>query len=266
MITDKPRGEDAGHRVSTVRYDELAVRIYDNRELMGRATATMVCERINRLFAQQGFVNIIFAAAPSQNEFLAALCNNTTADWRRVNAFHMDEYTGLPKDAPQAFGSFLKAKIFGRLPFHSINYLNGNAPDTDAECKRYAALLAAFPPDIVCMGVGENGHIAFNDPHVADFNDAVMVKPVSLDQPCRQQQVNDGCFTGLDKVPTHALTLTIPALMAGKFIYCIVPGEKKANAVYNTLHKDIIEEYPSTILRTHPNAVLFLDKDSGALL
>jgi len=254
------------HRVSTRHFNKLAVQIYETRQLMGAAAATMVCERINQLLAQQEFVNIIFAAAPSQNEFLAALCDNTAVDWKRVNAFHMDEYTGLPKSAPQAFGSFLKEKIFGRLSFHSINYLDGMADDTRAECNRYASLLAKFPPDIVCMGIGENGHIAFNDPHAADFNDTAMVKLVSLDQQCRQQQVNDGCFTVLDKVPTHALTLTIPALMAGKFIYCIVPGEKKATAVYNTLYKEIIEQYPSTVLRTHPNATLFLDKDSSALL
>jgi len=256
----------AVHRVSTRRFNELAVQIYDTRELMGAAAATMVCERINQLLAQQEFVNIIFAAAPSQNEFLAALCDNTPVDWMRVNAFHMDEYTGLPKDAPQAFGSFLKEKIFGRLPFQSINYLDGTAADTRAECNRYAGLLAKFPPDVVCMGIGENGHIAFNDPHVADFDDAAMVKLVSLDHECRQQQINDGCFTELNKVPTHALTLTIPALMAGKFIYCIVPGAQKADAAYNTLHKDIIEKYPATILRTHSNAILFLDKDSSGLL
>lgn len=266
MTTGNSPSGNAKHRVSTHRFEKLSVQIYDNRELMGRTAATIVCERISQLLAQQEFVNIIFAAAPSQNEFLAALCDNTTVDWKRVNAFHMDEYTGLPKDAPQAFGSFLKGKIFDRLPFLSVNYLDGTAKDTGAECNRYAGLLVTFPPDIVCMGIGENGHIAFNDPHVADFNDAATVKLTRLDQQCRQQQVNDGCFTGLNKVPTHALTLTIPALMAGKWIYCIVPGEKKANAMYNTLHKDIIETYPSSILRTHPNAILFLDKDSSALL
>lgn len=257
---------DAMHRVSTLQYGKLAVQIFDSRKAMGEAAARLVCERTNQLLAQQEFVNMIFAAAPSQNEFLTALCDHATVDWKRVNAFHMDEYTGLPKDAPRAFGSFLKRKIFDRLPFYSVNLLDRNAADPEAECKRYAGLLHRFPPDMVCMGIGENGHIAFNDPHVADFNDPAIVKIVTLDRACRQQQVNDGCFTDLDKVPTHALTLTIPALMAGRFIYCIVPGEKKANAVCNTLKKDITEEYPASILRTHPNAMLFLDKDSGALL
>jgi glucosamine-6-phosphate deaminase len=260
------RYRDAKYRVSTRQIGKLMVNIYDTRELMGAEAAQMVCEKINALLAGQEFVNIIFAAAPSQNEFLAALCNNTAVNWKRVNAFHMDEYTGLPKDAPQAFGSFLKRKIFGRLPFYSVNLLDGGAADPEAECKRYAGLLRRFPPDIVCMGIGENGHIAFNDPHVADFNDPATVKMVTLDQTCRQQQVNDGCFVSLNHVPTQALTLTVPALMAGSYIYCIVPGEQKANAVYNTLNKDIIAEYPSTILRTHPHAILFLDKNSAALL
>jgi len=266
MRTKNLYNQDAKYRVSTGQIEKLAFNIYDNRRLMGEAAAKMVCEKINRLLEKQESVNIIFAAAPSQNEFLAALCNDTSANWKRVNAFHMDEYLGLPEGAPQAFGSFLKNKIFDRLPFGSINYLNGAVADIDAECNRYAGLLDKFPPDIVCMGIGENGHIAFNDPHVADFNDPSSVKMVTLDMACRQQQVNDGCFDELDQVPAKALTLTIPALMAGRYIYCIVPGEKKANAVYNTLHKDIIAEYPSSILRTHSHAILFLDKNSSELL
>jgi glucosamine-6-phosphate deaminase len=209
---------------------------------------------------------MIFAAAPSQNEFLAALIQADTIDWQRVNAFHMDEYIGLPENDPRTFSSFLKEKIFGKLPFHTVNYINGNATDPDRECKRYAELLTQFPTDIVCMGIGENGHIAFNDPHVADFNDPLKVKIVSLDADCRQQQVNDKCFDILDEVPTHAITLTVPVLMAGTYIYCMVPGEKKAKAVYNTLHAEITEKCPATILRRHENALLFIDKDSGALL
>lgn len=233
---------------------------------MGRKAAGMVCRKIGDLLKHQDFVNIIFAAAPSQNEFLAELCMNKSTDWKRVNAFHMDEYIGLPQNDPHTFAAWLKEKIFGRLPFHSINYINGNGPDLNAECKRYAKLLLEYPPDLVCMGIGENEHIAFNDPHTADFKDPARVKIVSLDVASRQQQINDGCFAELNEVPTHALTLTIPTLMAGKYIYCMVPGEKKAGAVYNTLYGELIEKHPSAILRTHPNAALFLDKDSGSLL
>ncbi|WP_258140456.1 glucosamine-6-phosphate deaminase [Mucilaginibacter phenanthrenivorans] len=233
---------------------------------MGEAAAEIVLQKIADLLSKQHYVNIIFAAAPSQNEFLAALVKNELIDWERVNAFHMDEYIGLPEGDSRTFASFLKQKIFIKLPFHNVNYINGNAPDLEMECERYAGLLKQYPVDIVCMGIGENGHIAFNDPHVADFNDPLRVKIVNLDTACRQQQVNDKCFDVLSAVPTHAITLTIPALMAAKYIYCMVPGEKKAQAVYDTLNAAINEECPATILRNHENALLYLDEDSAGKL
>ncbi|HVS92872.1 MAG TPA: glucosamine-6-phosphate deaminase [Mucilaginibacter sp.] len=242
--------------------DRLDVRIYDTRLNMGVNAAGIVARKIVELLTQKPFINIIFAAAPSQNEFLAALVEKASVDWTRVNAFHMDEYIGLPENATQRFGSFLKEKIFSHLPFHSVGYINGNAAP-EAECMRYAKLLEQFPPDIVCMGIGENAHIAFNDPHVADFNDPFMVKKVELDRACRQQQVNDGCFARLSDVPDHAITLTVPALMLGKYIYCMVPGKNKAKAVHETLYGDIGERCPASVLRKHPNAVLFLDEDSA---
>lgn len=245
--------------------DSLQVKVYESRTEMGSGAAEMLIKKINELFEKQDTINIIFAAAPSQNEFLIAL-KQSEIDWSRINAFHMDEYVGLSDDAPQRFGNFLKAALFDKVPFKTVNYLNGNAADIQAECERYSDLLRKNPTDIVCMGIGENGHIAFNDPPVADFNDPFLVKQVELDQPCRQQQVNDGCFNSLNMVPTHALTLTIPALMAGKYIYCVVPGPTKAEAVYNTLNKEIIEQYPSTILRNHKNATLYIDKLSSAKL
>jgi glucosamine-6-phosphate deaminase len=246
--------------------DDLIIKIYENRVLMGTGAALTACTRIKNLLEQQENVNVIFASAPSQNEVLDALCEDTTVDWGRVNAFHMDEYIELPENDPRTFASFLNNKIFGRLHFHSVNYINGNAANIGAECKRYANLLAKYPADVVCLGIGENGHLAFNDPPVADFNDPLMVKMVKLDAASRQQQVNDGCFAELTDVPTYAITLTIPALTAGKYVYCIVPGEKKAEAVFNTVYGDIIEKHPSAILRRHKNAVLFLDKNSSALL
>lgn len=252
--------------MNTISSDKLITHIYGNRAIMGKEAADAAYKRIAKLLEQQSFVNIIFAAAPSQNEFLDCLTKKTAIDWTRVNAFHMDEYIRLPENDPRLFSSFLKEKIFDLLPFHSVNYINGNAADPKAECARYAELLTKYPPDIVCMGIGENGHIAFNDPPAADFNDPLKVKIVELDLACRQQQVNDGCFNALNDVPTHAITLTIPSLMAGKYIFCMVPGPKKAEAVYNTIKEEIIEKYPSSILRKHPNAFLFLDEDSSSLL
>jgi glucosamine-6-phosphate deaminase len=175
----------------------------------------------------------------------------------------MDEYIGLAPEAPQGFGNFLRERLFEKAGFLAVHYIDGGATDLKKECERYAGLLLNNPPDIVCMGIGENGHIAFNDPPVADFNDRYVVKVVELDLPCRQQQVNDGCFLRLDLVPTHALTLTVPALMAGRFIYCIVPGPLKAEAVYNTLYQEIGEKCPASVLRRHPHAELFLDVDSA---
>jgi glucosamine-6-phosphate deaminase len=247
------------------KVDELDIRIYATRAEMGHAAALMVGYKVREILAGQWSLNMIFAAAPSQNDFLNALVEQGI-DWQRVNAFHMDEYIGLPENAPQRFGSFLEEKIFSKVPFATVNYINGNAVDRDVECERYAKLLAENPPDIVCMGIGENGHIAFNDPHVADFNDPHAVKVVDLDQECRQQQVNDKCFDTLEKVPVHAITLTIPALMASKHIFCMVPGKNKTTAVHGTLQKDISEQYPASILRKHPEAVLFLDDDSAGML
>jgi glucosamine-6-phosphate deaminase len=252
--------------IKELTIDNLAVRIFPDRVSMGNDAADMVCSQIDQLLHEQRFVNIIFAAAPSQNEFLAALTERADIDWQHINAFHMDEYIGLAEDHSALFSSFLRNSLFDKLPFHTVNYINGNATDMQAECDRYSDLLLKYPADIVCMGIGENGHIAFNDPHVADFHDPLKVKIVDLDTECRQQQVNDGCFRGLDEVPTHALTLTIPALMSGKYVYCIVPGKNKAKAVHHTLFNEISEQCPASILRRHPQATLFLDHDSSSLI
>lgn len=232
---------------------------------MGESAAADVAAKITALLKVQPEVNIIFAAAPSQNEFLAAFITKDI-EWKRINAFHMDEYIGLDADAPQAFGNFLKERIFSNLPFKSINYLNGNAADVNDECARYQNLLTQYPPDIVCLGIGENGHLAFNDPPVADFNDPKLIKQVELDMACRQQQVNDGCFNSLEEVPTHALTLTIPTLLSAGYLSVVVPGAAKAQAVYNTLNAGVNELNPATILRRHRDAVLYLDKASSTLI
>lgn len=247
------------------KVDCLEVMVFESREQMGEKAAQLVCEKIHYLHTLQDEVNIIFAAAPSQNEFLKSL-KEKQLNWNRVNAFHMDEYMGLDQTAPQLFGNYLKKAIFDQLPFNSIHYINGNASDIKTEINRYEKLLTLYPADIVCLGIGENGHLAFNDPPLADFTDRQLVKTVALDDSCRIQQVNDGCFKKTEEVPAHAITLTIPALMSGKYIYSVVPGRRKAIAVYNTLHMDIIEKYPSAILRKHNNAILFLDSESSFLL
>jgi glucosamine-6-phosphate deaminase len=245
--------------------DNIRVRIADNRDLLGGISATAVADTIRALLKEQPQINLVFAAAPSQNEFLAALLRQPI-EWNRLNAFHMDEYIGLDLHAPQSFARYLQTHLFGMAPFRSVHLLNGIAPDLEAECTRYAGLLRQFPIDIVCMGIGENNHLAFNDPPVADFHDPKSVKVVSLDEDCRRQQVNDGCFPSLSAVPERALTLTIPALLACRNIFAMVPGERKANAVFHTLNSPVTQQYPSTILKQHPAVQLFLDNDSSKLI
>ena len=252
--------------MNTFKKDLLTVNIYDTRDAMGRAAANDIKARILSLLESKAEINMIFAAAPSQNEVLYALATDKEIPWSRVNAFHMDEYIGLPASAPQGFGNFLREHIFGLAPFKSVNYIDISAADADKECERYSALLADNPTDIVVMGIGENGHIAFNDPPVADFNDEKAVKSVALDEICRNQQVNDGCFAKLEEVPTTAITLTVPTLFKGDYLFCIVPAKTKANAIRATICDEINEKCPATILRRHKRAVLYLDGDSSALL
>ncbi|MBQ8441522.1 MAG: glucosamine-6-phosphate deaminase [Clostridia bacterium] len=252
--------------MKTFQKDLLTVNIYNTRSEMGKAAGADIKACILSLLEKKETINMIFAAAPSQNEVLESLATDKDIPWNRVNAFHMDEYIGLSKDAPQGFGNFLKAHIFGLADFKSVNYIDISAPDANAECARYSALLKEYPTDIVVMGIGENGHIAFNDPPVADFNDSKAVKPVALDEICRNQQVNDGCFAKIDDVPKTAITLTVPTLFAGDHLFCIVPAKTKANAVYATVNSEIGEHCPATVLRRHKSAILYLDNDSSSLL
>ena len=250
--------------MKTFTKDRLTVEIHGSRNEMGAAAATDIAAHIVGLLKKQDKVRMIFAAAPSQNEVLASLVADNTVDWTRVEAFHMDEYQGLDVDAPQGFGNFLRDRIFKKLPFMDVHYICGQK-EAEKACEEYAALLSKAPIDIVCMGVGENGHIAFNDPP-ADFNDKALVKPVKLDEVCRQQQVNDGCFATIDDVPTTALTLTVPALFGAGALFCVVPAATKANAVQIMLNQPISESCPASILRCHDCAKLYLEPDSAAKL
>ena len=249
-----------------LKVDKLNVQIYENRTLMGEAAAKDIKEKIAQLLQSKSEINMIFAAAPSQNDVLKALVEDVSIEWNRVNVYHMDEYIGLDKDAPQGFGNFLKSHIFGLVPFKSVHYIDITTTDPDAEADRYGKLLNDNLTDIVVMGIGENGHIAFNDPPVANFNDEKTVKAVKLDEICRQQHVNDGCFASLDQVPTHAMTLTVPTLVRAPYLFCIVPAPTKAKAVYETLNGSIDEHCPASVLRTHENAILYLDNESSKLL
>ena len=249
-----------------IQKDALAIEIYETRAEMGAAAARDIREKLAELLQKQPTVNMIFAAAPSQNEVLEALVQDKSIAWERVNAYHMDEYIGLEKNAPQGFGNFLRAHIFDLVPFRSVHYIDSTASDPEVEAKRYGDLLCENPADIVLMGIGENGHIAFNDPPVADFHDPKAAKPVELEQRCREQQVHDGCFATIDAVPTHAITLTVPTLVKAPHLFCVVPAATKAAAVYETLNGSIDTHCPASILRTHAAAKLYLDAESAKLL
>ncbi|MBO5200139.1 MAG: glucosamine-6-phosphate deaminase [Clostridia bacterium] len=244
--------------------DKLTVNIYPDRTIMGQAAAKDISDKIKALLKTKKQINMIFAAAPSQRDVLAALVADDTIEWDRINAFHMDEYVGLEPTAPQNFGNFLKTHIFDKVPFASVNLI-ASTGDPEAECQRYAKLLEDNPTDIILMGIGENGHIAFNDPWVADFNDTKKVKVVALDEVCRNQQVNDGCFEAISQVPTHAITLTVPVFADTPNLFCVVPAPTKAKAVEATVNGPVGEHCPATILR-RVTSTLYLDNESSVLL
>lgn len=247
--------------MSTDNIGKLNINVFDSRTQMGEAAARDIADRMKELLKAKAELRMIFAAAPSQNEMLKSLLGYGNLDWSRVVAFHMDEYIGLPEGAGQAFSSFLEERLFRHLPFKEVNLIDGNNPQN--ECARYGKRLREAPVDIICMGIGENGHIAFNDPPVADFDDREVMKKVKLDEVCRQQQVNDGCFSSIDQVPAYAYTLTIPTLMSAAHIFCVVPGNSKREAVHQTIHApEISTSWPSTILRKHDSCIFYFDRDS----
>jgi glucosamine-6-phosphate deaminase len=241
--------------------DSLKVNVYDDRLALGSAAGAEVAARIKQLLSGKNGIRIIFAAAPSQNELLKYLSEDEAIDWSRITAFHMDEYNGLPINSAQKFSRFLCERLFDQVKPGTVHLID-SSNESEEECRRYGELLRQAPIDIVCLGIGENGHIAFNDPPVADFNDPQVIKVVELDDACRQQQVNDGCFPSFEDVPTHALTLTIPVLLSGSHLFCVVPGSTKRKALERTLNGSISTECPSTILRKHPDCTLFADRDS----
>ncbi len=245
--------------------EKLNVKIFANKDEMGNAAAISVAEKLNAAVSEKGFANLILATGASQFQFLEHL-QKQAIDWKKITVFHLDEYKGMPVTHPASFRKYLKERILDKVQPKQVHYLNGDAPDAEAEVLRYEKLLKDHPVDIACIGIGENGHIAFNDPPVADFNDPKLVKVVELDDACRKQQLGEGWFPTFDDVPTHALSLTIPAIMGCKAISCVVPDERKAEAVFNTLNAEISTACPATILRTHTDTVLYLEKGSASKL
>jgi len=246
--------------------DKLRVMVFETRADLGIQAGEDAAKCIKNMLLEKDELNVMFAAAPSQNETLKTLCKAPDIDWSRVNAYHMDEYVGLDAGHPAGFRNYLKRTVFCKLSLKSLNLINGNAGNPQKEAERYSNLLRHHPADICLLGVGENGHLAFNDPPEVDFHDAEMARVVRLDKRCRQQQVNDGCFDRLEEVPTHAVTVTIPGLMAARYLFCSVPGSSKAEAVRIMLNGTVAPGCPASILTTHVNSILYLDRESAKYL
>lgn len=247
------------------QYDKVNLKIFDTRAEMGEVGAKEAILCIKDLLSKKAEINCVFAAAPSQSDFLKSLVLSTEIEWNKINAFHMDEYIGFPIGDSRSFTGFLNNILFNHLPFKTVHRING-MENAEVECKRYSDLLTANKIDITFMGIGENGHIAFNDPSVADFNDPQIIKKVELEESCRIQQVNDGCFPTISDVPKYALTLTIPTLISSTHIFCIVPTVNKADAVKAALTGDITTNCPASILRKVKNVKMYIDKYSASKL
>ena len=250
----------------------LAVEIHADRPRLGAAAARAAAAYLHGVIAERGAARVIFACAPSQNEFLRSLIElsrlpgDTSVDWSRVTAFHMDDYVGLAGTHPQSFRRYLRENFLQHVAIGRFHPLPAEEPDSAAVCARYGALLAEKPIDLICLGIGENGHIAFNDPPVADFEDPALVKVVELDDACRHQQVADGCFPHFDAVPKHAYTLTVTNFRRARRLSIHVPGPRKAAAVRATVADRVSTQCPATILRLHPDATLYVDVAAAAHL
>lgn len=257
----RPQPAPAPIPLLTRRLDRLLVETYSDRAAMGAAAAAAVAKAVAERLERQDGVRMIFASAPSQSAMLDRLCAAPGIDWRRVTAFHMDEFIGLSPDAPQRFATWLDTHLFGRLPFAAVHVLRPE-PNPADEAARYTALLNEAPIDFVCLGIGVNGHIAFNDPPIADFDDPVDVKVVELDDVCRRQQLSDQGFASLQDVPLRALTLTVPRLLRADRLFCIVPGVHKREAVRQALDGPTTTACPASVLRRHHDCTLYLDREA----
>ncbi len=252
--------------VREVMVDQLPVAIYADKLALGQAAALLAREIIQTALAERSVANIILATGNSQLSFLHTLRELPHIDWNKVTVFHMDEYLGIDSSHPASFPLFLQEHFLGHVNVGKFYPVPNKPADIQKACRDYADLLREHQVDLVAMGFGENGHLAFNDPPYARFNDDEWVKVVKLDETSRRQQVGEGHFATLSEVPEQAITLTIPALLSPRHILCIVPESRKAAAVQACLYQPVSDQRPGSVLRTVDNARLFLDADSAALM
>jgi glucosamine-6-phosphate deaminase len=245
--------------------DSVDVHVYHDKPTLSQAAADFVASHLIKALSTRGEANLVLATGASQYDFLAALRGRTDIDWSNVTAFHLDEYLKLSPEHPASFRRYLRERFFDHVQMKAVHLLAGDAPDPQAEIARYEALLADHPVDVACVGIGENGHLAFNDPP-ADFETGAKILIVDLDEACRRQQVGEGHFPDIDTVPPQALSMSIPAILEAKVISCVVPDRRKAEAVRCTLEGPITPDCPASAMRRHPNCRIFLDEGSAALL
>jgi glucosamine-6-phosphate deaminase len=247
------------------RIGEMTVAVFESNAALGQAAAEDFAAIIRREVSTHGEVAVIVATGNSQLTFLQALRGFSDLPWERVTAFHMDEYIGLPQDHPASFRRFIQEKITDTFHPRATYGINGDAADIEGELARYDTLFKAHQPTVCVMGIGENGHLAFNDPP-ADFHTSKTIHVVTLDEICRRQQVGEGHFPDMDSVPKRAISLTIPALLKTKHVLALVPETRKAKIVQAALESPVTENCPASILRTQKHVKLYLDRDSAAMI
>lgn len=251
------------------RYFQLGrakVEVHSNSKTMGVAAAQAAAEALEQLGKSHEVVGAIFATGASQLDTLGALTSIGGLPWNRVRGFHLDEYIGLPENHGASFRSYLRKNLTQKVPMLEFHEVDGTASDPAAVCQIYAERLRSSNPQLCLLGIGENGHLAFNDPGTADFKDPVDVKIVHLDDACRLQQSAEGWFSTPEDVPESAITLTIPALLRVSKLIVSVPGSRKASIIRRALEENISTECPASILRTHPDVTIYLDNESAAEL
>ncbi|MGH9026605.1 MAG: glucosamine-6-phosphate deaminase [Acidimicrobiia bacterium] len=248
------------------RFGALRVTIDEDGTALARHAAGVTAALLADAISARGAATAMFATGNSQLAFLDELVACVGIDWASVTAFHLDEYVGVAADHPASFRRYLTERLADRVRLRKFHFIAGDAPDPGQEAAHYADLIAANPLDVCCVGIGENGHLAFNDPPGVRFDDPAAVKVVALAEASRRQQLGEGHFATLGEVPTHAITVTIPAILEAAAVVAIVPEGRKARAVQAALTGSVTPDCPASILRDQSHAQLFLDRDAAALV
>jgi glucosamine-6-phosphate deaminase len=243
----------------------MEIRVFESAEALGEAAAAQAAAVVGAAIAARGGARVIAATGASQFAFLAALARRRDVDWSRVTFFHLDEYVGFEDSHPASFRRYLRERVQGPLSPGAFEFVNGSAPDPAAECLRLERVIRQAPIDLACVGIGENGHLAFNDPP-ADFETSRAYLVVSLDEACRRQQVGEGWFASLDEVPRRAISMSVPQILEAGEIICVVPDERKARAVQAAVEGPVTPLVPASAMQRHAKTTLFLDRASSALL